>query len=139
MDTRTDEDLVRAHRAGERDAFAVLANRYLSPLYNFAYRLSGKKEEAEEITQETFFKIWKHLPRFRTEEKFKTWAYAILRNSAIDALRKKRSAVFSDFETEDWGIEDTLADTERLADEVFAVEEERGAVSEHLFDSALPV
>ncbi len=123
---RDDKRLIADAIQGDDDAFAFLVQRHLSAVYNFAYHFAGK-EEADDIAQETFLKIWKNLKKFRPEENFKTWMFAIARNTAIDHMRKKRESVFSDFadsEGENF-LEDSLADTEALADEIFARAEEK--------------
>jgi RNA polymerase sigma-70 factor (ECF subfamily) len=54
------------------EALAELIRRYVKPVYNFVYRFAGNnKEEAEDITQETFFKMWRNLKKYRTDENFK--------------------------------------------------------------------
>jgi len=117
----TDEELVSKYLDGDESAFVEIVNRYLKPIYNFTYRLCGNVCEAEEITQESFLKIWKNLQKFKKGEKFKTWAFTISRNATIDKLRKKKSFVFSDFDSEDGDsyIEDSLVDSELLPDELF--------------------
>ena len=94
----SDEQLVIAYRSGARDAFPRLLSRHLDGLFGFAFRLVGNREEAEDIVQETSVKAWKNIERFREGERWKTWIYAIARNTAIDHLRKKRTLVFSDTE-----------------------------------------
>jgi RNA polymerase sigma-70 factor (ECF subfamily) len=68
--------------------------------------------------QETFFKVWKNLKKFRQGENFKTWIFTIARNTAIDFLRKRKEYVFSDFENAEGGnyVADTLTDPEPLPD-----------------------
>jgi len=118
---RDDRQLIADTLNGNDDAFAFLVHRHLSAVYNFAYRFGGR-EEADDIAQETFFKIWKNLKKFRPEENFKTWMFQIARNTTIDHMRKKRDITFSKFENEEGEnfLEETLADTEPLADEIFA-------------------
>ncbi len=95
---RTDEQLIIAYTEGEREAFPILLKRHVDGIFNFTFRLTGSREEATDITQEASIKAWKNIDRFKVGEKWKTWVYAIARNTAIDHLRKKRSLVFSDIE-----------------------------------------
>ena len=130
-----DEELVSQYLLEDNElAFIEIVNRYLKPLYNFTYRLCGNTSEAEEITQESFLKIWKKLHTFKQGEKFKTWIYTIARNTTIDHLRKKKSLVFSDFDREDGDnfLEDTLVDTEILPDELFEKSEKKKDMEELL-------
>ncbi len=94
----TDEQLVTLYRDGAGDAFQTLLLRHVDGIYNFTFRLVGNREAAQDITQEASIKAWKNIDRFNTGEKWKTWIYAIARNTAIDYLRKKRSLSFTDTE-----------------------------------------
>jgi RNA polymerase sigma-70 factor (ECF subfamily) len=73
MTERTDEQLVIAYEEGERDAFSVLLARHTEGIYNFTFRLTGNRDEASDITQETAIKAWKNNERFQTRQKWKTW------------------------------------------------------------------
>ena len=117
----TDEELVGLYLAGDEHAFTEIVQRHIKPLYNFVLRLSGNGRDAEEIVQESFVKVWKHMKNFRQGEKFKTWLYTISRNTTIDVLRKKKSVLFSVFEADDGSnmLEETLTDDELLPDELF--------------------
>jgi len=110
----------------------TLVNRYVSLVYNLIVRLVGDRREAEDLTQETFMKMWKALSRFDTEKNFKTWIFAIARNTAIDYLRKKKPILFSRLNSEnDEGetrFEDNLADDAILADEAFDRKQSVGAL-----------
>ena len=97
---RSDSQLMCEYNNGDIAAFVVLVNRYTAHLANFAYRLCGNKSDAEEIVQETFVKVWKSSKKYKPEHNFKSWLFAIARNTAIDYMRKKKMAVFSDFENE---------------------------------------
>jgi RNA polymerase sigma-70 factor (ECF subfamily) len=118
---RSDRQLIADALKGDDDAFAFLVHRHLSAVYNFAYRFGGR-DEADDIAQETFFKVWKNLKKFHPDGNFKTWLFQIARNTTIDHMRKKRDLAFSKFENAEGEnfLEETLADTEPLADEIFA-------------------
>jgi RNA polymerase sigma-70 factor (ECF subfamily) len=88
---QTDENLIQKHIEGDKEAFVSLANRYLKPIFNFTYRLTGNRHDAEDITQEVFVKIWKNAKQFRPEKKFKTWIFAIAKNACLDFFKKKRT------------------------------------------------
>ncbi len=123
-----DEELVFHYTENEdQSAFTELVNRYLKPVYNFSLRLCGNPKDAEEITQESFVKLWKNISKFRRGEKFKTWLYTIVRNTTIDWMRKKKSILFSEFENNDGDnfLEDTIIDTEKTAHELFELSEHK--------------
>lgn len=86
--------------------------------------MTGSKEDTEDITQETFIKVWQKLSKFDTNKNFKTWLFSIAKNTAIDKLRKKKSINFSSLNTdEDSDFESDLRDTEPLPDEMFTKNE----------------
>ncbi len=114
----TDSELVLSYREGDDQAFESLIARHTDAIFAYLARLTGDREVAADLTQETFVKAWKNLARFRESENFKTWAFTIARNSAYDWLRKKKSVVFSALDGEEFSFADTIADTEPLADEV---------------------
>ncbi len=117
--------LISESLAGDEKAFEELLSPYLSPVYSFVLSLTHDVLMAEDVTQETCIKVWKHLGRFDAERSFKTWIFAIAKNTAFDALKKKRDLPFSAFfRGEDEGVEeswsDRIADEAPLADEVLA-------------------
>jgi RNA polymerase sigma-70 factor (ECF subfamily) len=124
---RTDEELVAAAAAGEDTAFEELTARYLREVYSFALRLVGVKEEAEDISQETFVKVWKNLKKYNQKSsKFKTWLMRIARNTCVDHLRKQKSVPFSQFEGEEGEnvLIEGLQSEEPLADELVALSQD---------------
>jgi RNA polymerase sigma-70 factor (ECF subfamily) len=120
MNKKTDAEIIRATIDGDADAFSDLVKRYSRDVYGFAFFMAKNESDAEDIAQETFVKVWKNLKKFKPEQKFKSWLLTIARNTTIDYIRKRRHAVFSDFDDEEGSnaIIETLADEERLADEI---------------------
>ncbi len=110
--TRTDEQLVVAYLAGQQDALEILFGRYMKTVYGFVYRLMGDTHAAEDVTQDAFVKAWKHLQRFDTNRKFKTWILQIAKNTAFDYLKKKRAVPFSELDDleSDGAFVDTIVD-----------------------------
>ncbi len=78
-------------RKGDSRAFAELVNLYADKLYQLAFRLTGNRQEAEDVVQETFLRVYKHLDRYDETLKFSTWIYRIASNLCIDRLRKRRN------------------------------------------------
>lgn len=112
----------------EENDFNYIVKAFLKPLYNFVSRLVGRGEEAEDVVQEIFVKIWKNLPKFEGEispenRAFKTWVFKIARNASIDYLRKKKAIKFSDLDGENESFESSIEDLEPLPDEVFSRKE----------------
>ncbi len=96
---KSDELLAAEYLAGNEDAFASLLARHLKSVYSFAAR--SAPNDAEDIAQDTFLKAWKNLKGYEPDKaQFKTWLMRIARNTVIDYLRKRKTAVFSEFENE---------------------------------------
>ena len=121
-DQRSENQLIAAYLDGDEDSFGVLVGRHFRLVYGFVRRVVIDGGEAEDVTQETFIRVWKNLKRYRAGGSFKVWLYTIARNAAYDQLRRKRPAAFSDFDGEDGSnvLTDSLADPAPLPDEIAA-------------------
>lgn len=114
------EKLKKDFIKGDRKAFDELVKTHLNPIYSFIFRLIGSADDAEDITQETFIKIWKNAKRYDAKKSFTTWIFGIAKNTTIDFLRKQKSLPFSSFE-DDEGVnllEENLSDPFPLPDEL---------------------
>jgi RNA polymerase sigma-70 factor (ECF subfamily) len=102
---RSDEDLLGSLQAGDTESLGALVARWEQPLYRFVYRLLPRREEAQDICQETFLRILRKSHHFRKGGKFSTWMYQIALNLCRDHARRRRrlGTVFTEgpFE-EDW-------------------------------------
>ncbi len=85
-----DEGLVARIVAGEEDFFEVLVRRYQSRVLAHVTRMVGNREDALDLSQEIFLKVFGALDRYNPEYKFSTWLFRIAGNAAIDHLRKRR-------------------------------------------------
>ncbi len=85
-----DIDIIKMCLGGNTDAFEELITRYKKLIFNTAYRMMGNREEAEDITQEVFIKIYNSLSKYDPEFKFSTWALRITSNLCVDWLRKRK-------------------------------------------------
>ena len=81
-------ELIRACQEGDEDAFAVLVRRYHGRAYWAAYGLLGNEEEARDVTQDAFLRVFRALDRFDFNQNFYTWMYRIVVNLSIDRLRR---------------------------------------------------
>jgi RNA polymerase sigma-70 factor, ECF subfamily len=77
--------------AGEREAYRVLVERHSAYVYRLAYRMTGNKEDAEEVVQEAFLRAYQKLQQFAGNANFGTWVYRIAANYAIDRLRQRKN------------------------------------------------
>ncbi|HNY91814.1 MAG: ECF RNA polymerase sigma factor SigW [bacterium ADurb.Bin431] len=82
--------LVRDAIEGDQKAYAEIVHRYRNQIYNLILRMVRRREEAEDLTQETFIKAFNALSSFNAEYAFSTWLYKIAVNNCIDHFRKKR-------------------------------------------------
>lgn len=87
-DGRDDNALIQAYRAGESVALEVLANRYFLDLMRFLTRLTGDRNSAEDVFQETFLQVHLSAESFDATRRFKPWLFTIAANKARDLLRK---------------------------------------------------
>ncbi|HNH84471.1 MAG TPA: sigma-70 family RNA polymerase sigma factor [Acidobacteriota bacterium] len=82
-----DAELLARLRTGNREAFEELVTRYQSTIYNLAYRLLNDPEDARDVTQEIFLKIYQAASSFRGECEFRTWIYRITVNQVANQQR----------------------------------------------------
>ncbi|HEY7574349.1 MAG TPA: sigma-70 family RNA polymerase sigma factor [Thermoanaerobaculia bacterium] len=88
--TETDEAVVARVLSGDEDRFALLVRRYQTRVHAHVSKMIGHREDALDLSQEIFLKVFQALPRFNPEYKFSTWLFRIAGNAAIDHLRKTR-------------------------------------------------
>jgi RNA polymerase sigma-70 factor, ECF subfamily len=105
----SDAQLVAAALSGNEGGFSILLERHLPMVYKFVYRYAGNADDANDIAQETFIKVWKHLKRFDAQKNFKTWVLTIAKNTALDFLKKKKPLLFSKIEEQENGLDAFLA------------------------------
>lgn len=87
---RSDRDLVRESRAGNADAFRELVERYQRKVAAVALGMVHNREDALELTQETFVKAFENIGKFKGESSLYTWLYRIVVNLGIDFQRRER-------------------------------------------------
>jgi len=91
MTKKDDAQLVGQYLDGDEKSLEILIKRYLKPIFSFVYKYIGNNQEAEDITQDVFVKVWRNLKKFDKNKKFKTWIFSIAKNTSIDWLKKKRA------------------------------------------------
>jgi RNA polymerase sigma-70 factor (ECF subfamily) len=92
IDERTDEELARDARAGSRRSFDELARRYKRRLFVYLRPRVGSDEDAEDLVQETFLKLYRNIAAYDPAYKFSTWLYTSAGRLAIDAFRRRAAA-----------------------------------------------
>jgi RNA polymerase sigma-70 factor (ECF subfamily) len=87
---RSDEELMLSCRDGDEGAFETLYRRYEKPIFSFIYRMVLSAEDAEDLCQETFFKVVRAKKKYRATAKFKTWLFHIALNLCRDRIRRMK-------------------------------------------------
>lgn len=78
-------------RRGSREAFGQLVTAYQQYAFNLAFRIVCNEDEAKDVVQDSFVKMWKNMKNYNPKNKFTTWMYRILTNTAIDHLRSSKN------------------------------------------------
>ena len=113
-DASYDHELVRRAQTGEEDAFAELVKRHQARAWRVARGMVPSDEDAQDLAQEAFLRVFKSIDRFDFRHDFTTWLYRIVTNLGIDLLRKRRPGVSlnagmeddeAGFEPEDFSVE----------------------------------
>ena len=120
MENFSDQELIERYLKGDEKSFEILLSRYLNIIYNFVYKFAKDGDEASDIAQETFLKVWKNVKKINQKQNFKSWLFTIAKNTALDHLKKKTAVAFSKFEDLDgknYFIEN-IKDTSSLPSEI---------------------
>jgi RNA polymerase sigma-70 factor (ECF subfamily) len=88
---RDDRALIERAQAGDREAFEALVRRYDRDVLRIALNILHRPDDARDVYQEAFLKIYKNLPRFRFDCSFYTWMYRVVTNVCLDHLRRRNS------------------------------------------------
>lgn len=88
--TTNDQPLIDAILAGDTQSFSILVDRYKDLVFTLALRMVKHREEAEEVSQDTFIKVFRSLNRFKGDSKFSTWIYRVTYNTCLDRLKKHK-------------------------------------------------
>lgn len=102
MSTDHDQAYIQKVLEGDTKAFSILVDRYKDMVFTLALRMMKNREEAEEMAQDVFMKVFKYLGGFKKESKFSTWIYRVTYNTGLDRLKGKKEVHLSidDFEGE---------------------------------------
>jgi RNA polymerase sigma-70 factor (ECF subfamily) len=125
-----DASLIRSVLRGDLDAFAALVKRHESAIVNYIYWIVLNEQDAMDVSQEVFLKVYLSLDKYNPEFKFSTWLYAIAKNAAIDFLRRSNSGwmVELDAQTEEQSRSEPiqLVDTKAVSAEEVLFQKELG-------------
>ena len=101
MDCVTDEELVRRARQGDASAFDLIVDRHRGAVFRAAMAALRNREDAEDVTQETFITAYRKLESFRGDAQLKTWLSSIAWNKSMDARRRGRNRRFVELDEPD--------------------------------------
>jgi RNA polymerase sigma-70 factor, ECF subfamily len=104
-----DAELVKSFMSGDEGSFAALVDRHVPAVYAFVYRYLGNTDDANDVTQEVFIRVWKHIKKFDTKRNFKTWIFAIAKNASLDFIKRKKPLLFSQIEEGESDLDTFLA------------------------------
>lgn len=85
-----DSTLIRRARSGDDRALQALVDRHYRNVFNLAFRLSNNYDDAQDIAQEAFIRVYNALPNFRGDANFTTWLYRIVKNVFLDERKKQK-------------------------------------------------
>lgn len=91
-----DQKLMQKAKRGDHSAFAELVDKYRDKIYAYLYRMVGNREDALDLAQETFLRVFSNLRNFQVGQPFRPWLYRIATNLAIDHLRRRRPTIALD-------------------------------------------
>ncbi|MBA7505930.1 RNA polymerase sigma-H factor [subsurface metagenome] len=94
-----DFELLAKFKKGDQQAFELLVRKYKTTVFNTIYSIIGNAQEADDIAQEVFLKVYTKADSFKGESSFSTWLYRITVNRCVDELRRRKNKIIS-YETE---------------------------------------
>lgn len=127
-----DANWVKKAQKGDSTAFEQLVLAHQNQIYRLCFRMLGNAEDAADMTQETFLKVWRNLDRFQGDAAFSTWLYRLASNCCLDFLRsQKRRPTVSMTTEDDDGEEQTIevADDSATPEEELLLKEERSEIA----------
>ena len=135
LEDMNDSEVVQASLDGDPRAFNELVRRYDQRLLNFVYRTIGDRERSQDLVQETFVRVYRHLHRFDQTKKFSTWIYTIASNLAKNELRNRSRNPLVLFQTlkKNWDADHRpleWEDTQYKPDDLFRKRHLRAKVEE---------
>ena len=120
----TDDLLIDQVLKGDKTSFRVLVERYQNMVFTLAFRITGKREEAEEVAQDVFMKVYNGLSGFEGNAKFSSWLYRISHNTALTKIRNRKTEFQSldNFERSAQHNENSNVAVQNEAEQVFTRE-----------------
>ena len=128
--------LIKAAAGGDVKAFEALIEEHKKTVYNISYRMSGNYDDAMDMSQEIFIKLFKNIGKFRGKSKFSTWVYRIATNTCLDEMRKIKNktaySLDSEIETDEGSFTAELEDKSPTPEDALQAVEIKDAINEAL-------
>ena len=128
-----EELLLEKSKAGDVEAFEKLIEIYQKKIFNLAYRMIGNFDDANDLAQETFIRVFRSIASFKGQSAFSTWIYRITTNVCLDELRKRKNkkemSLDAEIQLEDGEMKRQIMSDDPLPDEVAERDEIRSIVS----------
>ncbi|MBN2028856.1 sigma-70 family RNA polymerase sigma factor [bacterium] len=118
---QSDAHLIQSYLSGRERAFEKLLKRYERPLFSFIFRFVGDRQSAEDLFQQTWFKVIQGLPRYKERGSFSSWLFGIANNGCIDFVRKHNRAKRNDLVSGE-GMEQLKSDEHNQMDRLLRKE-----------------
>jgi RNA polymerase sigma-70 factor (ECF subfamily) len=126
--TRSDVQLMLDVKAGDERSFELLLQRYRTPLVNFLYRMVRSREQAEDLAQEVFIRVYRAREEYVPSAKFTTWLFRIATNLALNSLRDHR------YQKLEMSIDAPLTSSEEGDERPFEVADKHPTVEQELVE-----
>ena len=119
MDKDRDAALVNDCKRGDRRAMAQLVSQYERPVYNAAYRILGNADDAADITQTVFLKVFEHIGSYDPKFRFFSWIYRISINESLNQVKKRRNQEpLAESQASPWRGPEEHLESKKLCDRV---------------------
>lgn len=133
----SDEALIVYALDGDSVAFEHLFNRYRHAIYQlYVLRTGGSEEDADDLLQETFVKVYLNLSRFSPKYTFSQWVYTIARNTFIDYVRRRKDLMISIEKNTEWGMNVPISDNPNPEESLIKIQ--NSALLEQLMNKMTP-
>lgn len=133
MDKHTLDDLIIRCKQNDEKSFRKIVEEYQYMIYSLSFRLLCNEEDAHDIVQETFIKIWLNVTSFDTDKKFSTWIYKIATNLCLDKLKSNSKKILS--ENTDYYLNEIIS-SENIEQKI--IDNELGSIISALTNSLTP-
>lgn len=128
--------LIERSKNGDVSAFEMLIEAYQKKVFNLAYRIIGNYDDANDIAQEAFIRIFRSISGFRGQSSFSTWIYRITTNVCLDEIRKRKNKsvqyLDDDIQTDDGKMQRQIISDDPLPEEIAERKELRAAINDSL-------